>query len=76
MLTQSQAASFNVDYNNRWEDFGIMWAYIIFNFAVVFFASWLYLGGLKKIRKSLSPAARKQEKEQTKQNRELEETPA
>lgn len=43
---------------------GIMWAYIFFNFAVVFVCTWLYLGGLRKIRKALSPAARKQKKEQ------------
>lgn len=43
---------------------GIMWAYILFNFAVVFVCTWLYLGGLRKIKKAFSPAARKQKKEQ------------
>jgi len=26
----------------------VFWAYVLFNFAVVFFFSWLYLGGAKK----------------------------
>jgi hypothetical protein len=43
---------------------GIMWAYILFNFAVVFVCTWLYLGGLRKIKSKVSPAARKQKKEQ------------
>jgi ATP-binding cassette subfamily G (WHITE) protein 2 (SNQ2) len=42
---------------------GIMWAYIFFNFAVVFVCTWLYLGGARKIKSLFSPAARKQKKE-------------
>jgi ATP-binding cassette subfamily G (WHITE) protein 2 (SNQ2) len=41
-----------------------MWAYILFNFAVVFVCTWLYLGSLRKIKSKFSPAARKQKKEQ------------
>ncbi|KAL2353475.1 ABC-2 type transporter-domain-containing protein [Cryomyces antarcticus] len=56
------AASFNVYYAYHWRDFGIFWAYIIFNFAVVFACSWVYLGGGRKIKSLFSPAARKQKK--------------
>lgn len=37
-------------------------AYILFNFSIVFIASYLYLGGLRKLITRLSPAARKQKK--------------
>ncbi|KAL6712243.1 ATP-binding cassette transporter snq2 [Coniothyrium glycines] len=57
------AASFNVFPQYIWRDFGIMWAYIFFNFAVVFVCTWLYLGGARKIKAVFSPAARKQKKE-------------
>lgn len=40
-----------------------MWAYIFFNFAVVFICTWLYLGGLRKMKNAFSPSARKQKKE-------------
>ncbi|KAF2749888.1 hypothetical protein M011DRAFT_465546 [Sporormia fimetaria CBS 119925] len=62
------AASFNVFPRNVWRDFGIMWAYIIFNFAMVFFCTWLYLGGLRKIKSFFSPSARKS-KEQARQQK-------
>jgi hypothetical protein len=39
---------------------GIMWAYIMFNFAVVFVCTWLYLGGARKIKSVFSPSARKE----------------
>jgi hypothetical protein len=39
---------------------GIMWAYIMFNFAVVFMCTWLYLGGARKIKSVFSPSARKE----------------
>jgi ATP-binding cassette subfamily G (WHITE) protein 2 (SNQ2) len=54
------AASFNIYYSNIWRDYGLMWAYCIFNFAVVFLCSWLYLGGARKIGKAFSLKARKQ----------------
>ena len=56
------AASFSVYYSNLWRDFGIFWAYIFFNFAVVFVCSWLYLSAGRRIKGSLSPKARKQKK--------------
>lgn len=60
------AASFNVFPKYIWRDFGIGWAYIMFNFAVVFICTYLYLGGLRKIKSFFSPAARKQKKEMKK----------
>lgn len=39
------ARGFNVYYDHKWRDYGIFWAFCIFNFVVVFAASWLYLGG-------------------------------
>ena len=44
-------------------------AYIFFNFAVVFVCSWLYLGGLRKVKSALSPAARKHKKQETGQQK-------
>lgn len=64
------AASFNVYHSNIWRDYGIFWGYIVFNFAVVFVCSWLYLGGARKIRKAFSPKARKLAKEQKRRNNE------
>ncbi|KAI9818834.1 MAG: hypothetical protein M1827_007655 [Pycnora praestabilis] len=56
------AAGFNVYYSHKWLDYGVFFAFCIFNFVVVYVCSYLYLGGARKIRKSLSPAARKQKK--------------
>lgn len=39
---------------------GIMWAFILFNFAVVFFCTYLYLGGMSKIASVFKPSARKE----------------
>lgn len=39
---------------------GIMWAYIFFNFAVVFICTWLYLGGMRQIISVFKPSARKE----------------
>ncbi|KAF2003738.1 hypothetical protein P154DRAFT_572918 [Amniculicola lignicola CBS 123094] len=54
------AASFNVMPKNIWRDFGILFIYICFNFFVVFACTWLYLGGIRKIKNMFSPKARKQ----------------
>ncbi|KAI9826621.1 MAG: hypothetical protein M1832_006217 [Thelocarpon impressellum] len=54
------AAQLNLFYRYRWRDFGIFWAYIIFNFAVVYVATWLYLRGGSGIKAWFKPAARKQ----------------
>ena len=56
------AATFNVYYENKWEDYGVFWAYCGFNFMIVFLCSWLVLGGWKTLKDKISPAARKQEK--------------
>ncbi|KAI9796436.1 MAG: hypothetical protein M1835_004101 [Candelina submexicana] len=56
------AAGFNVYYSKKWLDYGVFFAYCIFNFVVVYTCSWLYLGGAKKLRKRFSPSARKQQK--------------
>ncbi|KAI9759591.1 MAG: hypothetical protein M4579_002257 [Chaenotheca gracillima] len=61
------AASFNVFYTDRWLDYGVFAAFCVFNFMVVFAASYLYLGGMKKIKAALNPKARKQRKEMAKQ---------
>lgn len=58
------AASFNVFYRHHWRNFGLMWAYDGFNFFVVFAATWLYLGGARKIRKFCIPKERKMAREQ------------
>ncbi|KAI1655780.1 ABC-2 type transporter-domain-containing protein [Daldinia decipiens] len=36
---------FSVYYSNIWRDFGIVWAYILFNYAVVYFATYLRFRG-------------------------------
>jgi len=56
------ARGFNVYYDHKWMDYGVFWAYCVFNFMVVFFGSWLYLGGLKSIRRRFSAEGRKQRK--------------
>ncbi|KAI9791015.1 MAG: hypothetical protein M1816_004582 [Peltula sp. TS41687] len=56
------AAGFNVFYSKKWMDFGVMWAFCIFNFVMVFFCTWLYMGGARKLKAAWSPAARKQRK--------------
>lgn len=44
-----------------------MWAYIFFNFAVVFACTWLYLGGMSKIVSLFKPSARKEKAAKKKQ---------
>ncbi|KAF2139372.1 uncharacterized protein K452DRAFT_275615 [Aplosporella prunicola CBS 121167] len=57
------AASFNVYHSHTWRNFGIFWAYIVFNFFIVYVCSWLYLQGGRKIKGFFSPQARKTKKE-------------
>ncbi|KAL8970742.1 MAG: hypothetical protein Q9183_001377 [Haloplaca sp. 2 TL-2023] len=64
------AAGFNIYYANRWQSFGIFAAYCVFNFIVVFVASWLFLGGTKTISQMFHAKARKQEKELQQQGNE------
>ncbi|KAL3478070.1 ABC-2 type transporter-domain-containing protein [Aspergillus californicus] len=54
------ATSFNVYYSNKWRDYGIFWAFVMFNFIAVFFFSWLYLHGVRDMKRWLS--ARKMKK--------------
>ncbi|KAJ5168761.1 CDR ABC transporter [Penicillium canariense] len=48
------AASFNVFYSHKWRNYGIFWAFVIFNFAVVFLFSWMYLHGARDLKRWLS----------------------
>ncbi|KAI2685987.1 hypothetical protein CBS147355_1474 [Penicillium roqueforti] len=48
------ASSLNVFYSHKWRDYGIIWGFIIFNFAVVFIFSWLYLHGISDVKRWLS----------------------
>jgi len=48
------AAGFNIFYEYHWRDFGIFCAFIAFNFAFIFFSSWLYLGAGKRLTKKIS----------------------
>ncbi|RPB00590.1 putative ABC transporter [Choiromyces venosus 120613-1] len=45
------AASFNARYKDRRRDLGISWAWIVFNLAVVFFGTWCFLGGWRRVIK-------------------------
>ncbi|KAJ9620280.1 ATP-binding cassette transporter snq2 [Taxawa tesnikishii (nom. ined.)] len=65
------AASFNVYFRHHWRDYGFFWAYIVFNFSVVFICSWLYLQGGRKIKRFFSPAARKEKKATKQREREV-----
>ena len=56
------AASFNVFYKDIWLDYGVFWAYCVFNFMVVFVCTWLYLGGMKSIKRRFSGKGRLQNK--------------
>ncbi|KAF2453734.1 ABC-2 type transporter-domain-containing protein [Lineolata rhizophorae] len=55
--------SFSVYYSHVWRDYGIFWAYIAFQFIVVYFCSWLYLQGGRKMIDALNPKTRKNRKE-------------
>lgn len=39
--TDAFLQQFNVAYENRWRDYGIMWAYIVFNIGAAVFLYWL-----------------------------------
>ncbi|KAI4118193.1 MAG: hypothetical protein LQ345_001713 [Seirophora villosa] len=57
------ARTFNIEYSNKWMDYGIFWAFCVFNFIVVFVASWLFLGGTKSIKNMFHSKAKKQSQE-------------
>ncbi|OLL21759.1 Brefeldin A resistance protein [Neolecta irregularis DAH-3] len=44
-------AVLRVFYYHRWRDYGIFWGYVIFDFALVFVGTWIYLGGFQKLFK-------------------------
>ncbi|KAJ5479041.1 hypothetical protein N7530_004550 [Penicillium desertorum] len=48
------AKSLNVFYSHKWRNYGILWAYIIFNFTLVFVFSWLYLHGVSNLKRWFS----------------------
>ena len=66
----TQAASFNVFHKYVWRDFGIFWAFILFNFAVVFFSSWIYLYAGRRLKNVISPQGRKDRKERKRKGQE------
>jgi Na+-driven multidrug efflux pump len=49
-----QATNFNVYYSHKWRNYGIFWAFVGFNFAAVFFFSWLYLHGVNDAKRWVS----------------------
>ncbi|PLB55428.1 putative ABC transporter [Aspergillus steynii IBT 23096] len=48
------SSGFNVFYSHKWRDYGIFWAFVMFNFAAVFFFSWLYLHGITNTKRWFS----------------------
>jgi ABC-type multidrug transport system ATPase subunit/ABC-type multidrug transport system permease subunit len=56
-----------VYYRNRWRDYGIFWAYIIFDVLVIMLFTWLYCGGFAKIFKMFKKS-KKQETRHEKQS--------
>ncbi|KAE8150955.1 ABC-2 type transporter-domain-containing protein [Aspergillus avenaceus] len=48
------AQGFNVYYSHKWRDYGIFWAFVMFNFAAVYFFSWLYLHGIRDFKQWVS----------------------
>lgn len=46
------AATFNIFYKDKWFHFGIFWVFVGFNFVLAFVCTWLYLGGMKNVRKA------------------------
>ncbi|KAL4911105.1 hypothetical protein BDW74DRAFT_184620 [Aspergillus multicolor] len=48
------ATNFNVYYSHKWRDYGIFWAFVMFNFAAVFALSWLYLHGVNDMKRWFS----------------------
>ncbi|KAJ5825703.1 CDR ABC transporter [Penicillium riverlandense] len=48
------AAGFNVFYSHKWRNYGIFWGYVIFNFTLVFILSWLYLHGVRDLKRWFS----------------------
>ncbi|KAK5044842.1 hypothetical protein LTR84_010380 [Exophiala bonariae] len=53
------ARGFSVYYSNIWRDFGIFCAFIIFNYAVVYFATYLRFKGTNPFKKIMAKKAQK-----------------
>ncbi|KAJ5513427.1 CDR ABC transporter [Penicillium fimorum] len=56
------ARSIHIFYSHKWRDYGIFWGYIIFNFALVFAFSWLYLHGVRSMKRWFSARKTRQSK--------------
>jgi len=50
---------FSVYYSNRWRDFGIFWAFILFNYAVVYLATYLRFRGKNPLKGTVSKVMEK-----------------
>ncbi|KZF21113.1 hypothetical protein L228DRAFT_222166 [Xylona heveae TC161] len=57
------AAGFNAFYSHKWRDYGIFFAFCIFNFMVVFFCSWLMLKGGHRLKSRIRSASNKEKVE-------------
>lgn len=53
------ARTFSVYYSNIWRDFGIFCAFIVFNYAVVYFATYLRFKGTNPFKKIMAKRAQK-----------------
>lgn len=42
-------ATLNVYWGHRWRNYGIFWAYVLFNIMIIFVFTGIYCGGLKNI---------------------------
>ena len=52
------AATFNVKYSQKWRNFGIFAAFVVFNFAIVYLGSYIYLVGWRKMKRRLAGGAK------------------
>ncbi|KAF2097734.1 ABC multidrug transporter-like protein [Rhizodiscina lignyota] len=64
------AASFNIFNKYVWRDYGIFWAFVLFNFAIVFIGSWIYLSGGRRLKNIISPQGRKDLRERRRKEKE------
>ena len=49
---------FNVEYSQKWRNFGIFAAFVLFNFAIVYMGSYIYLVGWGKMKSRLGSSKR------------------
>lgn len=57
-------SGFSVYYSNRWRDLGIFCAFILFNYAVVFFATWLRFRGKNPLKAPVQALMQKRKSKQ------------